>query len=162
MEDNQNGAKQIAQQENITFEKLTPTTLSADEMIGYNEALDFVFKEDDLLNIAISGPYASGKSSVIKTYEEKHHGNLKGIHISLSYFSPNLKSKIKNINPDDEFTFSDELMLERKIINQLIHQIDPKQIPATDFKVKAESETSIKIFWASIISLFLYLSLIHI
>ena len=156
MEDNQNGAKQIAQQENITFEKLTPTTLSADEMIGYNEALDFVFKEDDLLNIAISGPYASGKSSVIKTYEEKHHGNLKGIHISLSYFSPNLKSKIKNINPDDEFTFSDELMLERKIINQLIHQIDPKQIPATDFKVKAESETSIKIFWASIISLFLY------
>ena len=156
MEDNQNGAKQIAQQENITFEKLTPTTLSADEMIGYNEALDFVFKEDDLLNIAISGPYASGKSSVIKTYEEKHHGNLKGIHISLSYFSPNLKSKIKNINPDDEFTFSDELMLERKIINQLIHQIDPKQIPSTDFKVKAESETSIKIFWASIISLFLY------
>ncbi|MBI0038828.1 hypothetical protein H3T61_11370 [Gilliamella sp. B14384H2] len=154
MEDNQNGAKQIAQQENITFEKLTPTTLSADEMIGYNEALDFVFKEDDLLNIAISGPYASGKSSVIKTYEEKHHGNLKGIHISLSYFSPNLKSKIKNINPDDEFTFNDELMLERKIINQLIHQIDPKQIPATDFKVKAEPNNWINIVWASIIALF--------
>ena len=154
MEDNQNGAKQIAQQGNITFEKLTPTTLSADEMIGYNEALDFVFKEDDLLNIAISGPYASGKSSVIKTYEEKHHGNLKGIHISLSYFSPNLKSKIKNINPDDEFTFNDELMLERKIINQLIHQIDPKQIPATDFKVKAEPNNWINIVWASIIALF--------
>lgn len=156
MVDNQNGAKQLAQaQENITFEKLTPTTLSPDEMIGYNEALDFIFKEEDLLNIAISGPYASGKSSVFKTYEEEHE-ELNGIHISLSYFSPNLKSKIKNKNADDEFTFSDELMLERKIINQLIHQIDPKQIPYTDFKVKAESETSIKIFWASIIALFLY------
>lgn len=156
MEDNQNGAKQLAQaQENITFEKLTPTTLSSDEMIGYNEALDFVFKEEDLLNIAISGPYASGKSSVFKTYEDEHK-ELNGIHISLSYFSPNLKSKIENQNPDNEFTFNDELMLERKIINQLIHQIDPKQIPATDFKVKAESETSIKIFWASIIALFLY------
>lgn len=155
MVDNQNGAKQLAQeQENITFEKLTPTTLSSDEMIGYNEALDFIFKEEDLLNIAISGPYASGKSSVIKTYEEKHHKNLKGIHISLSYFSPNLKSKIKNKNPDDEFTFNDELMLERKIINQLIHQIDPKQIPYTDFKVKAESKSWINIFWASIIALF--------
>ena len=48
MVDNQNGAKQLAQaQENITFEKLTPTTLSFDEMRGYNEALDFVFKEED-------------------------------------------------------------------------------------------------------------------
>ena len=159
MVDNQNGAKQLAQeQENITFEKLTPTTLSSDEMIGYNQALDFIFKEEDLLNIAISGPYASGKSSVFKTYEEKRleKKKIKGIHISLSYFSPNLKSKIENQNPDNEFTFNDELMLERKIINQLIHQIDPKQIPSTDFKVKAESETSIKIFWASIISLFLY------
>lgn len=156
MVDNKNGAKQLAQaQENITFEKLTPTTLSPDEMIGYNEALDFIFKEEDLLNIAISGPYASGKSSVFKTYEDEHK-ELNGIHISLSYFSPNLKSKIENQNPDNEFTFNDELMLERKIINQLIHQIDPKQIPATDFKVKAESETSIKIFWASIIALFLY------
>ncbi len=156
MEDNQNGAKQIAQQENITFEKLTPTTLSSDEMRGYNEALDFVFKEEDLLNIAISGPYASGKSSVFKTYEEKRleKKKIKGIHISLSYFSPILKSKIKNQNPDNEFTFNDELMLERKIINQLIHQIDPKKIPYTDFKVKAESKSWINIFWASIIALF--------
>ncbi|MBI0095807.1 MULTISPECIES: hypothetical protein [Gilliamella] len=155
MVDNQNGAKQLAQaQENITFEKLTPTTLSSDEMIGYNEALDFIFKEEDLLNIAISGPYASGKSSVIKTYEEKHHKNLKGIHISLSYFSPNLKSKIKNKNPDNEFTFNDELMLERKIINQLIHQIEPKQIPYTDFKVKAEPNNWINKVWAGIIALF--------
>ncbi|WP_334321031.1 coiled-coil domain-containing protein [Gilliamella apicola] len=154
MVDNQNGAKQLAQeQENITFEKLTPTTLSPDEMRGYNEALDFIFKEEDLLNIAISGPYASGKSSVFKTYEDEHK-ELNGIHISLSYFSPNLKSKIENQNPDNEFTFNDELMLERKIINQLIHQIDPKQIPYTDFKVKAESKSWINIFWASIISVF--------
>ena len=154
MVDNQNGAKQLAQaQENITFEKLTPTTLSSDEMIGYNEALDFIFKEDDLMNIAISGPYASGKSSVFKTYEDEHK-ELNGIHISLSYFSPNLKSKIENQNPDNEFTFNDELMLERKIINQLIHQIEPKQIPSTDFKVKAESKSWINIVWANIIALF--------
>ena len=158
MEDNQIGARQPINrdQRSLTFQKLTPITLSDDEMRGYNEALDFVFKEDDLLNIAISGPYASGKSSVFKTYEEKRleKKKLKGIHISLSYFSPNLKSKIKNQNVDDELTFNDELMLERKIINQIIHQIEPKQIPSTDFKVKAESKSWINIFWASIISLF--------
>lgn len=158
MEDNQIGARQPTNrdQRSLTFQKLTPITLSDDEMRGYNEALDFVFKEDDLLNIAISGPYASGKSSVFKTYEEKRlkKKKLKGIHISLSYFSPNLKSKIKNQNVDDELTFNDELMLERKIINQIIHQIEPKQIPSTDFKVKAESKSWVNIFWASIISLF--------
>ena len=158
MEDNQIGARQPINrdQRSLTFQKLTPITLSDDEMRGYNEALDFVFKEDDLLNIAISGPYASGKSSVFKTYEEKRlkKKKLKGIHISLSYFSPNLKSKIKNQNPDDELTFNDELMLERKIINQIIHQIEPKQIPSTDFKVKAESKSWINIVWANIIALF--------
>ena len=163
MEDNQIGARQPTNrdQRSLTFQKLTPITLSDDEMRGYNEALDFVFKEDDLLNIAISGPYASGKSSVFKTYEEKRlkKKKLKGIHISLSYFSPNLKSKIKNQNPVDELTFNDELMLERKIINQIIHQIEPKQIPSTDFKVKAESKSWINIFWASIISLFFFCSI---
>ncbi|MCO6507155.1 MAG: hypothetical protein J6570_08675, partial [Snodgrassella sp.] len=104
MEHRQNEAESLAQpsqeqpvtesKEPIIFEKLTPTCLSDDEMQGYSQALDFVFQENDLLNIAITGPYASGKSSVIKTYEKKLN-ELNGIHISLSYFSPTLESKIK-------------------------------------------------------------------
>lgn len=146
MEDNQN---------KFTFEKLTPTLLSDDEMQGYTEALDFAFQEQDLLNIAITGPYASGKSSVIKTYEENHK-ELNGIHISLSYFSPTLESKIKGKKNGNELAFEDELMLERKIINQLIHQIEPDKIPATDFKVKNESTIRTKITWTGIISLIIF------
>lgn len=150
MENNQNGESQ----DNLTFEKLTPTHLSNDEMKGYTEALDFVFKEDDLLNIAITGPYASGKSSVIKTYEENHQ-ELNGIHISLSYFSPILESKIKGKKKDDELAFEDELMLERKIINQLVHQIDPDKIPATEFKVTSETKKITRIMLSGIVSLFI-------
>jgi hypothetical protein len=137
----------------LIFEKLTPTLLSDDDMQGYTEALNFVFKEDDLLNIAITGPYASGKSSVIKTHEEKNK-NLNGIHISLSYFSPTLESKIKG-KKRDELIFEDELMLERKIINQLVHQVDPDKIPATEFKVKNQSTILTKTIWAGILTLIL-------
>lgn len=154
MSNNQDGTTSLDSE--LHFEKLTATRLSDDEMQDYTKALDFVFQEDDLLNIAITGPYASGKSSVIKTYEEDHK-EYKGIHISLAYFSPTLESKIKGKKNDDELTFEDELMLERKIINQLIHQIDPNKIPATEFKVKKETKKSTTIFWALIISLSIYL-----
>lgn len=138
-------------QDKIIFEKLTPTHLPPAEMEGYSQALDFVFKENDLLNIAITGPYASGKSSVIKTYEETHK-KLNGIHISLSYFSPTLESKIKGQKKVNELIFEDELMLERKIINQLVHQIHPDKIPATEFKVKNESKKSTSLNCAVAIS----------
>ena len=157
MEDNQNKKEPLAPDSpnKFTFEKLTPTLLSDDEMQGYTQALDFAFQEHDLLNIAITGPYASGKSSVIKTYEENHK-ELNGIHISLSYFSPILASKIKDKKNGNELAFEDELMLERKIINQLIHQIEPHKIPATDFKVKNELSKWLKLIWAGIVSLIIF------
>jgi chemotaxis protein histidine kinase CheA len=136
----------------LTFETLTPTNLSETEMQGYTQALDFIFKEDDLRNIAITGPYASGKSSVIKTYVNKHY-KLKGIYISLAYFSPALESKIKGKKQDNNLIFEDELILERKIINQLIHQIDPNKIPDTEFKIKSELKKRSNIIWAGILSL---------
>jgi hypothetical protein len=145
----------------LTFEKLTPTDQLGNEMQGYTQALDFIFKEDDLRNIAITGPYASGKSSVIKTYEKKLNElnifkKLNGIHISLAYFSPALESKIKGKKKVDELIFEDELMLERKIINQLIHQIDPNEVPDTKFRIKSEPKKKSNAFWAGIISFLIF------
>jgi hypothetical protein len=139
-------------QNELTFETLTPTNLSETEMQGYTQALDFIFKEDDLRNIAITGPYASGKSSVIKTYVNKQY-KLKGIYISLAYFSPALESKIKGKKQDNNLIFEDELILERKIINQLIHQIDPNEVPDTEFRIKSEPKKKSNRFWAGILSL---------
>lgn len=154
MSNNQDGTTSLDSE--LHFEKLTATRLSDDEMQDYTKYIDFVFQENDLLNIAITGPYASGKSSVIKTYEEDHK-KYNGIHISLAYFSPTLESKIKGKKKDDELAFEDELMLERKIINQLIHQIDPNKIPATEFKVKNELKKRTKLTWTIIITLLIFL-----
>lgn len=143
---------------NIHFEKLTPTN---DYKLGiYEKAMDFVFssENDDILNVAITGPYASGKSSMIETYKKKHLDK-KFIHISLAHFekqgkteeeksqeeaedadgaNDNESSKANRANID--YTLEEENRLEGKIINQLIHKINPKNIPQTNFNIKKKME----------------------
>lgn len=108
------------------FQKLTPTNKV--DLNIYKDALDYVFNNTDVKNVGISGAYSSGKSSVIETYK-KLKPDITFLHISLAYFQSTSKSKKENIELDEK-------MLEGKIINQLIHQIDPDNIPQTDFKVK--------------------------
>ena len=46
-----------------TFEKLTPVD-DADIRV-YENAIDYVFENDDVKNVAISGAYGAGKSSLL-------------------------------------------------------------------------------------------------
>lgn len=52
----------------IQFEKLTPT----DEvnLDVYEDAIDYVFKNPDIRNVAISGSYSAGKSSLLASYKK--------------------------------------------------------------------------------------------
>lgn len=130
----------------IHFEKLTPTQYV--DLNIYNEALDYVFKNNDITNVAISGSYSSGKSSVIKSYK-RNHKEYKFLHILLASFETtgNTKKKDDETNQNstmNENTKIEEPALEGKILNQLLHQIDPSKIPQTNFRVKKNiSEKSI-------------------
>ena len=103
------------------FEKLTP--IDNVDMNVYENAIDFVFKNNDIKNVAITGAYSSGKSSVLASYKKKHQ-ELQFMHISLAHFDSPDQGKI------------DESVLEGKILNQLIHQIPSDKIPQTNFRVK--------------------------
>jgi hypothetical protein len=109
------------------FQKLTP--INNIDLTIYQEALDFVFKNNDIKNIAISGPYSSGKSSILETYKCLHIKK-KFLHISLAHFTE------IEVNKDFEDSKINEPILEGKILNQLLHQIDASKIPQTDFKIK--------------------------
>lgn len=52
------------------FEKLTPITDS--DISVYESAIDFVFENNDVKNIALSGAYGAGKSSVLASYKSSH------------------------------------------------------------------------------------------
>lgn len=110
------------------FQKLTP--VNDVELSIYKNALDFVFENPAIKNVGISGAYSAGKSSVIETYK-KLKPDVKFMHISLAYFQSASDS-------DRQPTEQSENVLEGKILNQLIHQIEPNKIPQTNFRVKRQ------------------------
>lgn len=109
--------------EEYKFQKLTPIN---DIKLGvYEDAMNYIFENNDIRNIAITGAYSSGKSSVLESYKNK--SNLKFIRISLAHFCSFSGENNRDMT---------EAILEGKIINHLIHHIDDKKIPQTNFKVK--------------------------
>lgn len=111
------------------FEKLTPT--DEVDLAVYEEAIDYVFQNHDIKNVAISGAYSAGKSSILASYK-KNHSSLRFLHISLAHF--------QSLNEKDEPEVK-ESVLEGKILNQLIHQIPSGKIPQTNFRVKKKIST---------------------
>lgn len=106
------------------FERLTPT--DDVKLDVYEEAINYIFDNSDIKNVAISGAYSAGKSSILASYKKKHD-NLRFLHISLAHF--------RSLDQEDETEIS-ESVLEGKILNQLIHQIPSEKIPQTNFRVK--------------------------
>lgn len=125
------------------FLKLTPTN-SAD-ISGYEEALDYVFDDasnTDIHNVAISGIYGSGKSSIINTYANQKNKNF--IHIYLAHFN-------------GEKNEEDESEIEKKIINSIIQQIPHSKVPDSKFQVKADISGFSKIITSRILAVMLFL-----
>lgn len=111
------------------FERLTP--IDNMDLDVYEDAINYVFENFDVKNVAISGAYSAGKSSVLASYKKKH-SDLRFLHISLAHF--------KSPEQEDEKEVR-ESVLEGKILNQLIHQIPSEKIPQTNFRVKKKVST---------------------
>lgn len=120
---------------NFEFKKLTPLNdIKIDK--SYVAAMKFALEEDDIKNVAIAGNYGSGKSSFIETYKEINK-KFKPIHISLAHFSAMDDGKEKiDVSEEQSQSSSQVNLIEGKVINQLLHQIDSKKIPLTVFKSK--------------------------
>lgn len=132
--------------EKFLFQKLTPTDTV--DISVYEEAINFIFTHKDIRNVAISGPYSAGKSSVIESYKKKYEDK-KFVHLSLAYF----RKEEKTIDKDND-SDSDEAILEGKILNQLIHQIPSDRIPQTNFRVKKGIKKRKLVVLTSILSVF--------
>lgn len=117
------------------FYKLTPT--DDVEMGIYDRAMEYVFANEDIRNIAISGVYGAGKSSLFESYK-KEHPQKKFIHISLAHFTSTVAKE--DDNKEEESDEKREIALEGKIINQLVHQIDPQKVPLTNFRIKKDMD----------------------
>ena len=150
-----NGEDKYTEERLPIFYALTPTFIV--DLGIYESALDFACTDKNVRNVAVSGAYGSGKSSVVETYKIKHR-EIKFLHISLAHFQAEANAIHKDETQDSGTDAVDGnsvcsndkdvkgnsnkssvvTVLEGKILNQLLHQIETKQIPLTSFRTKRE------------------------
>ncbi len=105
------------------FVDLAPTN-NADRSGVYSAALSAAMNEDKVLNIALTGPYGSGKSSVIKSFLDTYPG--KTLQLSLASFIPEGEVQGKKGPSKQE--------IERSILQQILYGADANRLPHSRFK----------------------------
>ncbi|MDQ9011230.1 hypothetical protein RFI36_15980 [Acinetobacter gerneri] len=105
---------------------LTPIT-NADEDNAYSDMLKFALSQNKTNNIAVTGPYGSGKSSVLQTFQ-RQNPQWKYLNISLATFKDNLE--IEGVN-NKEIEIE---AIEKSILQQLFYSVDQKTLPRSRLK----------------------------
>lgn len=134
--------------QNVPFEDLAPATNV--DISNYEQVLNQAFSSPRLKNIAITGPYGAGKSSILASYlqskeaSDKNYANL-CLRISLAHFQPTKAGNeltdeqgLKPVQKDGEAVSSKyqmEQILEGKIINQILHKIPAKVAKVAGFRM---------------------------
>lgn len=140
--------KQVTEQkEELKYHSLTPTNC-ADNCEVYMDALQEALQNPDIKNVAVTGPYGSGKSSVIRTFFDRYNGELKHLTITLATFTPE-KGATPNV---------DRCAIESSILEQLFYHEKDSNIPDSRFK-KIHKQPRKKLFIYALIAT-LYISLV--
>lgn len=126
-----NDAELIIPKNKTTYEY---KDLAPNEQLDYNSeyfsALEWAFNQPHIYNIAIAGPYGSGKSSIIQTYI-KNHRELKYINISLANFLEVIEKDGEEIH---QLTDYEEDRLEVGILKQLFYKVKYHRIPQSRYR----------------------------
>ncbi|WP_210384439.1 hypothetical protein [Facklamia sp. HMSC062C11] len=128
------------------FNALTPEVLKENNPI-YTEALDYAFSNDDIKNIAITGIYGAGKSTVWNTYVSQKEltdvitvslGNYKkGSTSDDRYSNVDSNKGSYSIENQEKEDIDDDNRVERQLINQILSQIESKKIPLSKYSFKS-------------------------
>lgn len=110
----------------------------------YIEALNWAFQNKKVKNIALTGPYGAGKSSVIETFlaqdDEKNNKGIpfranpirkKSLKISMATF---FKGKALENEGLEEKIKVDADEVEKGILKQLFYKVEPDKIPQSRYR----------------------------
>ena len=97
----------------------------------YFNALHWALNNKKVKNIALAGPYGSGKSSIIETYLNQHnHVKKKTLRISMATFTENAIDGNGNLQKVD----ITQEEIELGILKQLFYKVDYKKIPQSRYR----------------------------
>ncbi|WP_122846135.1 hypothetical protein [Pseudomonas viridiflava] len=133
-----------------TFEPLTPVLIDSDHFDRYERELLGALGKDEVLNIALTGGYGAGKSSVLKTFFERHP-EFQTAYVSLATFSKDAPPPLTTSDaehPDNsaissqsthdsgQSSTSSDLIarIEETIVQQLLYAVPATRVPKTRLK----------------------------
>lgn len=125
------------------FVDLAPTD-QADASGVYSGALIEATENPRVMNIALTGPYGSGKSSIIKSFLKVYQRPV--LQISLAAFLPEAVSSAGQVSRQE---------IERSILQQMLYGADANRLPLSRFK---RIQTPGR--WSALASLFTLLGLV--
>lgn len=142
------------------YRDLTPID-SVDNGDEYIEALNWAFQNKKVRNIALTGPYGAGKSSIIETFlrqndEDKFSPNkirTSALKISMATFLTG------NATVDDDTNAKikvDADEVEKGILKQLFYKVEPSRIPQSRYR-KLHPIKKLKTFFYVFIAMLLVL-----
>ncbi|MBY5971272.1 ATP-binding protein [Ferrimonas balearica] len=85
--------------------------------------MKFATDSPDVSNIALTGPYGSGKSSIIRSFLKSYPRQ--ALHISLAAFLPEAGDERRTVTKQE---------IERSILQQLLYGADADKLPLSRFK----------------------------
>ena len=97
----------------------------------YVEALKQAVRQREVTNIALSGPYGVGKSSILQGFR-KHHPD--AIFISLSTLGFSEPTESKSTQSSDGAISPQTNQIQKEIVKQLLYRKPPNKLPASQFK----------------------------
>lgn len=123
---------------------LLPELISKDDdaypvVEDLNKALKVAFEQKKIRNIALTGPYGSGKSSILETLITTLHKERKPLHISLATLRvDDTAEKLEKSSPSSKEREEAEEALNRKIeysiLQQLIYHEEARTVPNSRFR----------------------------
>lgn len=143
------------------LKSLHPEKLTNKEFAIYKDEFDFVFGDPLCRNIAVSGPYGAGKSSVMEKVKEDQ-SDLNWITVSLATFGKNKEESAKlnstdsrndSIANDTEETND----IEAEVLRQIIYKINPVTAPKSRLH-KTQDQGRLKDFGLALYTVFFVIS----
>ncbi|QPA53075.1 hypothetical protein [Lysinibacillus sphaericus] len=115
---------------NIEFESLVPTNSMDENKKTFIDALKWATSNTDNKNIAITGTYGAGKSSLIETFIKEEKLENETVKISIATFN---QESINDAPQQVDTEIPIENILEQQILQQLFYKIEPNKIPLSQF-----------------------------
>jgi hypothetical protein len=103
------------------FDDLTPHYEKEDGNT-YSETLLWAIRNPAVKNLALTGPYGSGKSSILKTFEEDHR-EFTYLNISLASFEDDIQSDLDV-----------RKRIEISILQQMFYKVSVRKVPFSRFR----------------------------